>query len=170
VTVTIHDDLPEAVQAMLDRPRHACEGPWPVSREAVQALAAAIEDPDPRRWAAQPVPPQTMLSTWTRPARWSPAPEAPQKPLQTHYELKELLAYPVAIVASIESVFHTPVSVGDTVRSVELLRSVSAEKDTRLGRGRFWRIEVQYHTAADELLGIEQYECLGYRRAGEAHA
>jgi hypothetical protein len=62
------------------------------------------------------------------------------------------------------------VILGATVRSVELLRSVSAEKDTRLGRGRFWSIEVQYHDEAGVLLGIEEYECLGYRRAGEPHA
>ena len=169
MTIAMHDDLPAAVQAMLDRPRHACEGPWPVSGEAVQSLAAAIHDEDPRRWAADPVPPQTMLSTWTRPARWSPDASAPQKPLQTHYDLKELFGFPAAIVASIESEFHAPVTMGATVRSVELLRSVSAEKDTRLGRGRFWRIEVHYHDGAGELLGIEHYECLGYRRAGERH-
>jgi hypothetical protein len=170
MTIAIDDDLPQAVQAMIDRQRHACSGPWTVSREAVQSLAAAIQDPDPRRWGQQCTAPQTMLSTWTRPARWSPDEALPQKPLQTHYELKELLGYPVAIVSGIESHFHAPVILGATVRSVELLRSVSAEKDTRLGRGRFWSIEVQYHDEAGVLLGIEEYECLGYRRAGEPHA
>lgn len=165
-----NDDLPEAVRAMLDCPRHPQQGDWPASREAVQALAAAIRDPDPRRWSDDCAAPVTMLSTWARPPQWSPQHSAsgPKRPLQTHYDLKGMLAYPVAIVASIESEFHTPVAPGDTVQSVEILRSLSAEKDTRLGRGRFWRIEVQYHNQRGDLLGIEYYECLGYRRGDQA--
>lgn len=170
MTIAIHDDLPEAVQAMLDRPRHAQRGAWPASREAVQALAAAIRDPDPRRWREDCAPPLTLLSTWARPGLWSPDDATPQKPLQTHYELKDIFGFPVAIVASIESEYHAPVAIGARVSSIELLRSVSTEKDTRLGRGRFWRIEVQYHDDAGELLGIESYECLGYRRAEDLHA
>jgi len=61
-------------------------------------------------------------------------------------------------------VSHAPLSPGQQVRSYQVLRSVSDEKDTRLGRGRFWNIEVCYHNQDEELLGVDTFNCFGYRR------
>jgi hypothetical protein len=45
-----------------------------------------------------------------------------------------------------------------------VLRSVSDEKTTRLGTGRFWVIDVVYKNQAGALVGVESYTGFGYRR------
>ena len=40
--------------------------------------------------------------------------------------------------------FHEPVRMGDVLRTHQVLRSVSDEKTTKLGTGRFWVIDVVY--------------------------
>jgi hypothetical protein len=105
-----------------------------------------------------------MLSTWARPERWTPGEEVANKPLQLHYDLKELFDFPTAIVSSFESVFHAPLAVGDRVSSQQVLQSVSEEKHTRLGCGRFWQIEIQYRNQRGELVGVESFDCFGYRK------
>ncbi len=42
-------------------------------------------------------------------------------------------------------VFHEPVRPGDRLVTGQILRSVSDEKTTKLGTGRFWVIDVEYH-------------------------
>ena len=43
--------------------------------------------------------------------------------------------------------FHAPVRMGDVLRTHQVLRSVSDEKTTKLGTGRFWVIDVVYTNA-----------------------
>jgi len=57
-----------------------------------------------------------------------------------------------------------PAMLGDKVRSRQILQSVSVEKKTRLGTGRFWVIEMQYYNQRDEPLGVDSFNCFGYRR------
>jgi len=47
---------------------------------------------------------------------------------------------------------------------------VSDEKTTKLGTGRFWVIDVEYHNQRGDLVAVESYTGFGYRRArtGEA--
>lgn len=165
-------DLPDKVQSLIGEPRYACEADHTVSRTSIRAMCAAVENGNPVYWdpntavevAGREVAPAAMLSTWARPERWSPGERASAKPLQLHYDLKELLACPTAIVSSFESVFHTPVAVGDRLSTCQVLKSVSGEKDTQLGRGRFWVIEMQYRNQRGELVGVDRFDCLGYRR------
>jgi len=42
---------------------------------------------------------------------------------------------------------------------------VSDEKTTKLGTGRFWVIDVEYHTQDDTWVGTESYTGFGYRRS-----
>ena len=60
--------------------------------------------------------------------------------------------------------FHTPVRVGDVLRTHQVLRSVSGEKTTKLGTGRFWVIDVVYRNQDEELVAVESYTGFGYRR------
>jgi acyl dehydratase len=60
--------------------------------------------------------------------------------------------------------FFEPVRPGDVVSSRQVLQSVSEEKTTRLGTGRFWVIDVEYRNHRDELVGVESYTGFGYRR------
>ena len=89
-------------------------------------------------------------------------------PLQAHFDLKEDLDLPEAIISSNTNTFHEPVRVGDRVRSRQVLRSVSEPKTTRLGHGRFWTIDVEYLNQDDALLGVESYTAFGYQRPEEA--
>ena len=45
-----------------------------------------------------------------------------------------------------------------------MLHSVSAPKQTKLGTGRFWEIEVRYTNQRGEVVGTELYTGYGYRR------
>ncbi len=156
--------LPESVSALLGQPQYCLQADAAVSDANVRAMCAVVENSNPRYWPAQQAP-SSMLSTWSRPELWSPDDGEQLKALQLHYDLKQLLDFPTAIVSSFESVFHAPVLIGDLIQSRQVLQSVSDEKNTRLGRGRFWEIEVQYHNQRDELVGVETFSCLGYRRA-----
>ena len=53
---------------------------------------------------------------------------------------------------------------GDRLRTWQVLRSVSDEKTTKLGRGRFWVIDVEYVNQRGEWVGTETYTGFGYRR------
>jgi len=165
-------NLPESVQALIDQIQYDEVADNNVSRANIRALCATVKNSNPVYWdpaAAQQLTggelaPAAMLSTWTRPERWSPDRQGEYKSLQLHHDLKALLAFPHAIVSSFESVFFTPVMEGDQLRSCQVLRSITEEKTTRLGHGRFWLIEVQYFNQHDELVGEEHFNCFAYRK------
>jgi acyl dehydratase len=85
-----------------------------------------------------------------------------------HFDLKERFGLPEAVISDNTITFYEPVRPGDIVSSRQVLRSVSEEKTTRLGTGRFWVIDVEYRNQRDELVGVEAYTGFGYRR--ETHA
>jgi hypothetical protein len=60
--------------------------------------------------------------------------------------------------------FYEPVRPGDWITSGQILRSVSQEKTTRLGTGRFWVIDVEYRNQNGDLVGVESWTGFGYRR------
>ena len=165
-------DLPREVQDLIGRESHAGQADSEVSRANIRALCATVQNGNPVYWDERfaqdevggPVAPVSMLSTWARPERWSPVEGEAIKPLQLHFDLKELFEFPIAIVGSFESVFHAPVMVGDRLQTCQVLQSVSEVKETRLGRGRFWVIEMQYRNQQDELVGVESFNCFGYRK------
>ena len=88
-------------------------------------------------------------------------------PLQVHFDLKEIFALPEAIMSDNVATYYEPVRPGDALTSEQRLVSVSEEKTTRLGTGRFWVIDVEYLNQKDELVGIETYTGFGYKRGGQ---
>ena len=82
-----------------------------------------------------------------------------------HFDLKARFELPEAVMTDNTIIFHEPVRPGDRLRTHQVLRSVSEEKTTKLGTGRFWVIDVEYHNQHDELVGVESYTGFGYRRA-----
>ena len=86
-----------------------------------------------------------------------------------HFDLKAALGLPEAVMTDDTIEFHTPVRMGDVLRTHQVLRSVSDEKTTKLGTGRFWVIDVVYANQDGELVAVESYTGFGYRR-GEAAA
>jgi hypothetical protein len=107
-----------------------------------------------------------MLSVWFRPHHWAPGRTREALPLQIHFDLKEGLGLPEAVMSDNTIIFHEPVRPGDRLTTRQFLRSVSDEKTTKLGTGRFWVIEVEYTNQRGELVGVESYTGFGYRRAG----
>ena len=95
---------------------------------------------------------------------WAPGRTEEHLPLKVHFDLKERLGLPEAVMTDNTMVFHEPVRPGDVLTTRQILRSVSDEKKTKLGTGRFWVIDVQYTTQRDELVGVESYTGFGYRR------
>jgi uncharacterized protein len=153
-------------------PRYEESGEFPVERGYIWTMCAAVENGNSLFWDDDvakeltdgPVAPPTMLSVWFRPHYWAPGRKAPRLPLQIHFDLKERLELPEAVMTDNTIVFHEPVRPGDVLSTRQILRSVSDEKTTKLGTGRFWVIDVEYRNEHGALVGVESYTGFGYRR------
>jgi acyl dehydratase len=165
--------VPDDVVASVGRVQYEQTGGFPVERGYIWSACASVENGNPLFWDDEvaatvtdgPVAPPTMLSVWFRPHHWAPGRTEELLPLQVHFDLKARFDLPEAVISENTIVFHDPVRPGDEVSSRQILRSVSGEKTTRLGTGRFWVIEVEYRNQRDEVVGIESYTGFGYRKA-----
>ena len=145
-------DVPDGVSDLIGWYQYEQEGGFPVERGYIWTTCASVENGNPLFWdddvadelTSGSIAPPTMLSVWFRPHHWSPGRTEPTVPLQAHFDLKELLALPEAIISDNTIVFHDPVRVGDRIRSRQVLRSISDPKTTKLGTGRFWVLDVEY--------------------------
>ena len=154
------------------------EGEFPVERGYVWTTCSSVENGNPLFWdddvarevTGGPVAPPTMVSVWFRPHHWAPGRSTQALPLQVHFDLKEGLGLPEAVMSDNTIVFHEPVRPGDRLRTHQVLRSVSEEKTTRLGTGRFWVIDVAYHNQRGDLVAVESYTGFGYRRTASPGA
>ncbi|MEY2452740.1 MAG: uncharacterized protein QOD92_2314 [Acidimicrobiaceae bacterium] len=165
--------VPDEVMKLIDEVQYEEAGEFPVERGYIWTTCSSVENGNPLFWddvvAASitdgPIAPPTMLSVWFRPHRWKPGRTAEAVPLQVHFDMKERLDLPEAIISENTIVFHEPVRVGDVITSGQRLRSVSDEKTTKLGTGRFWVIDVEYRNQDGDLVGVESYTAFGYRKA-----
>lgn len=172
-------DLPPDVEALIDTVQYEETGEFPVERGYIWSTCSSVENANPLYWdddvaeelTRGPIAPPTMLSVWFRRHRWAPGRSGETLALQAHFDLKERFDLPEAVISDNEMVFHEPVRIGDVLRTHQVLRSVSEEKTTQLGRGRFWVIEVECFNQDDVLVGTDIYTGFGYRRSegkGEA--
>ena len=165
-------ELPEEVQSWIGQSRYEEQGEFDVERGYVFTSCASTQNRNPLFWdekVAQdltggPIASPTMLSLWFRPHHWAPGRSGEKQPLQVHFDLKQTLGLPEAVMTDNTIVFHEPVRPGDRLRTRQILRSVSEPKTTKLGSGRFWVIEVEYLNQNGELVGVESYTGFGYRR------
>jgi acyl dehydratase len=164
--------LPAEIGALIDVPQYDETGDFSVERGYIWTACASVENGNPLFWddeVAQeltggPIAAPSMLSTWFRPHHWQPGLDKPKLPLQVHFDLKEKLSLPEAVMSDNTTIFHEPVRPGDLLSTCQRLRSVSPEKKTKLGTGRFWVIDVEYRNQRDELVGVESWTGFGYRR------
>jgi acyl dehydratase len=164
--------LPDDVAALIDKVQYETVGDFPVERGYIWTSCASVENGNPLFWdddvAAEltdgPIAPPTMLSVWFRPHHWAPGRKEEALPLQVHFDLKSRFELPEAIMSDNTIVFYEPVRPGDVLRTHQILRSVSEPKTTKLGSGRFWVIDVEYHNQRGDLVGVESYTGFGYRR------
>ena len=160
------------VQELIDVPQYEETAEFPVERGYIWTTCSSVENGNPLYWddavsgalTGGPVAPPTMLSVWFRPHHWAPGHTEPHLPLQVHFDLKRRLGLPEAVMTENTIVFAEPVRLGDLLRTRQILRSVSEEKTTKLGTGRFWVIDVEYVNQRGEPVGKESYTGFGYRR------
>jgi acyl dehydratase len=164
--------LPSDVADLIGQVQYEESGDFPVERGYIWTAASSVENGNPLFWddavAAEltdgPIAPPSMLSTWFRPHHWAPGRTKQALPLQVHFDLKERLDLPEAVMSDNSLTFYEPVRPGDVLSTRQVLRSVSEEKTTKLGTGRFWDIDVEYRNQNGELVGVESWTGFGYRR------
>ncbi len=169
-------DLPAEVQSWIGEKRYEQEGAFDVERGYVFTHCASVENGNPlfwdekaaREWTDGWIVPPSMLSAWFRPHHWAPGRVERAQPLQVHFDLKEKLGLPEAVMTDNTITFGDPVRPGDRLATWQVLRSVSDIKQTKLGKGRFWVIDVEYVNQRGEWVGTETYTGFGYRRASDA--
>jgi acyl dehydratase len=165
-------DLPREVRDLLGRIQYETRGEFPVERGYIWTSCSSVENGNPLFWdddvaeqiTGGPIAPPSMLSVWFRPHHWAPDRVEQALPLQAHFDLKEIFGLPEAVMTDNTLVFHEPVRPGDVLSTRQILRSVSPEKTTKLGTGRFWVIDVEYLNQRGDLVGVESYTGFGYRR------
>jgi acyl dehydratase len=165
--------LPAAVERLVGTVQYEETAEFPVEQGYVWTSCASVENGNPLFWdpavaeglTGGPIAPPTMISTWFRPHHWAPGRTEQKLPLQIHFDLKDELGLPEAVMSDNSIIFHEPVRPGDVLSTRQILRSVSDEKTTKLGTGRFWVIDVEYHNQNGELAAVESWTGFGYRRA-----
>jgi acyl dehydratase len=165
-------ELPAQVRSWIGQRRYEQEGEFDVERGYALTSCASVENGNPLFWDEKAaneitegwIAPPTLLSAWFRPHHWAPARSGTSQPLQIHFDLKQALDLPEAVMTDNTIVFREPVRPGDRLRTWQVLRSVSPEKRTKLGLGRFWVIDVEYVNQRGEPVGTESYTGFGYRR------
>jgi acyl dehydratase len=170
---TANTDLPPVVAAVIGVEQYETDAGFDAEMGYVWTSLASVENGNPLFWdpevadelAGGPLAPSSMLSVWFRPHHWQPGATGNLVPLQVHFDLKEAFGLPEAVMTDNTITFGVPVRPGDRIRSRQVLRSVSGPKTTKLGTGRFWVIDVEYHTQDGTWVGTESYTGFGYRRA-----
>lgn len=166
-------ELPEDVKSWVGQKKYELWGEFDVERGYIFTTCASVQNGNPLFWdekAAREltggwIAPPTMISVWFRPHHWSPGRSEEAVPLQLHFDLKKRLALPEAVMTDNTITFYEPVRVGDRLKTWQVLRSVSDEKQTKLGVGRFWVLDVEYENQKGEKVATESYTGFGYRRA-----
>ena len=166
-------ELPDDVKSWIGKKLYEQWGEFDVERGYVFTTCASVQNGNPLFWdekAAQEltggfIAPPTMISVWFRPHHWSPGRTEEAVPLQLHFDLKKRLELPEAVMTDNTITFYDPVRVGDRLKTYQVLRSVSDEKQTKLGLGRFWVLDVEYENQKGEKVATETYTGFGYRRA-----
>jgi N-terminal half of MaoC dehydratase len=166
------EEIPSEVQGWIGQKRYEQEGEFDVERGYVATTCASVENGSPLFWdekAAREITggwiaPPAMISVWFRPHFWAPDRAGAPQALQVHFDLKEKLGLPEAVMTDNTIVFRDPVRPGDRLRTWQVLRNVSTPKKTKLGTGRFWDIDVEYVNQRGEWVGTERYTGFGYRR------
>ena len=172
MTAVTTDDLPADVAALIDQEQYVEVADFPVERGYIWTACASVENGNPLFWddkvatdvTGGPIAPPSMLSTWFRPHHWAPGREKQALPLQVHFDMKARFELPEAVMTENSLTFYEPVRPGDLLSTRQVLRSVSDEKTTKLGTGRFWEIDVEYRNQNGDLVGVESWTGFGYRR------
>jgi acyl dehydratase len=166
------DELPAEVKSWIGEERYVEKTEFPIEMGYVATTCASVENGNPLYWDEEvakeltggPIAPPSMISVWFRPHHWAPGRSHQAQPLQVHFDLKEKLDLPEAVMTDNTITFGVPVRPGDQLETHQILRSISEPKTTKLGSGRFWVIDVVYVNQRGEHVGTESYTGFGYKR------
>jgi acyl dehydratase len=164
--------IPGSVTSLIGVPQYEEVGEFPVERGYIWTVASSVENGNPLYWdddvaeelTGGPIAPPTMISAWQRPHHWVPGRVEQKLPFQVHFDLKELLGTPEAIMSENTLVFYEPVRPGDVLTTVQVLTNVSEEKTLKIGTGHFWDIDAEYRNQHGELCARESITGFGYNR------
>lgn len=165
-------DLPAEVESWIGERRYEEIGEFDVEQGYIYTSCSSVQNGNPLFWDEQvaneitggPIAPPSMISVWFRPHYWSPGRTEEAVAMQLHFDLKAALGLPEAVMTDNTITFHEPVRIGDRLKTVQILRSVSGPKTTRLGTGRFWVLDMEIENQNGELCAIESYTGFGYKR------
>ena len=165
-------EIPAEVQSWIGQKRYEQWGEFDVERGYVFTTCSSVQNGNPLFWDEKvageitggPIAPPTMISVWFRPHYWSPGRTEEAVALQCHFDLKRVLNVPEAVMTDNALVFYEPVRPGDRLRTYQIITSVSPLKETKLGLGHFWGLEVHYENQKGERVATETYTGYGYRR------
>jgi len=166
------DELPADVQGWIGKEQYKEKGEFPVEQGYIWTSCSSVENGNPLFWDEKaateltdgPIAPPSMISVWFRPHLWAPGRTKEAQPLQIHFDLKEALGLPEAVMTDNTITFYDPVRPGDLLETCQVLHSVSEPKTTKLGTGRFWVIEVRYTNQHGDRVAVESYTGFGYKR------
>jgi hypothetical protein len=157
-------------------------GPDPVNLPMIRHWAAAFEDRNPvyteealatRSRFGGIVAPPLMLQTWTMAtpeitgiAERGGSPVAPvgDSPLS----ILDRAGYTATLATNSEFEIIRYLRLGDVISAETLFESISSEKTTRMGRGRFVTWVTTYRDKADEVVGRQRFRILKFDPATAA--
>ena len=125
------------IEGLLGVAQYEEEGEFPVEQGYVWTTCSSVENGNPLFWDPEvaeevtggPIAPPTMVSVWFRPHHWAPNRSTPGLPLQIHFDLKEGLGLPEAVMSDNTIVFHEPVRPGDVLRTSQILKLGERRED-----------------------------------------
>lgn len=162
--------LPVEVEALIGEPLYPEKSDFTVTLGDIRNACAAVQNGNPLYWdetvaetlTGGQIAPPTMLSAWVRPYHWRPDAGDDYIALQAHFDLKRLLELPEAVITANQLRFGEAVRLGDQLSSYQVVRSISDVKQTKLGHGRFWVIDVVYENQRGQDVGTDSYTAFGY--------
>jgi len=165
---------PEAKQRLLalTKETEPQDAPLEVNEYLIRHWCETVEDGNPlyldeeyarsRGFRGLVAPPGTVMTTFAQFFRWPWPPGGREPQRHLHYDVKEALGLPVAIIQGLEIEYGVPLQVGDRLNITQRLTSVSPWKKTRLGEGHFWTIERTYRNQNGEVVARERLTAFGY--------
>ena len=114
-------EVPAEVRGWIGEERYREEGEFPVEQGYIWTACSSVEMGNPLYWDDKVaneltdgvIAPPTMISTWFRPHHWAPGRTKQALPLQIHFDLKETLALPEAIMSDYTVTFGEPIATSE---------------------------------------------------------
>jgi len=181
----VDDVLDDELQALVGQPvgrGGAAVGPDPVNQPMIRHWAAAFADHNPvyvdpdaaaRSRFGGIVAPPLMLQTWTMPTPMlAGIAERGGSPVElegdTALSALDRAGYVGTLATNSEFEIVRYLHLGEIVSATTVFESISEEKQTRMGRGRFVTWVTTYRVGPDEVVGRQTFRILKFDPSGQS--